>query len=241
VLAPESLDFANGPVVSFRPNAGGFFMGLIADLLGSLKGEAATRTIADVEAALGRLGSSEAIADTASQRDELLLEDESDVRIGKLDSKLDKIRLVLERCDKAEPLLLSELGALRTRARRALWDRLRAGYDDQAVIYAAALRSAVEKLQLLVRLNEDARRQGFEAEVMAAFIPPTRMVSAEALLEFESRDRAGAGDGPEGVASGARASKGADAARRTLCGSRASQTVPGRRRERPRSGVAGRE
>lgn len=216
-------------------------MGLIADLLGSLKGEAATRTIADVEAALGRLGSSEAIADTARQRDELLLEDESDVRIGKLDSKLDKIRLVLERCDKAEPLLLSELGALRTRARRALWDRLRAGYDDQAVIYAAALRSAVEKLQLLVRLNEDARRQGFEAEVMAAFIPPTRMVSAEALLEFESRDRAGAGDGPEGVASGARASKGADAARRTLCGSRASQTVPGRRRERPRSGVAGRE
>ena len=167
-------------------------MGLIADLLGAIGGKkGASRTISDVETALARLADErakarEAVARAMRQRDELLLVDETDARIAALDATADRRRLTLERCDAAEPLLLRELQQLRTEAKRAGWGALRTRYDEASVAYAAALRTAVERQAAMLNVNAEARRLGFEREVMAAFVPPTRMISVEALNEFET-------------------------------------------------------
>lgn len=166
-------------------------MGLITDLLGGLRGRKdAPRTIAAVEDALTRLSSEraaarEAVAAAMRERDDLLLVDETDARIAELDALADRYRLTLERCDKAEPLLLGELEDLRSAANQARWRDLRAKYDTAGAEYAGALRTAIEKMTTMLNLNDEARRQGFEREVMAAFIPPARVVTIEALNEFE--------------------------------------------------------
>ena len=165
-------------------------MGLINDLLGAVSGKKA-RTIADVEAALERLASQratakEAVAAAMRQRDELLLVDETDKKIADLDAVADRHRLTLERVDKAEPLLLSELEGLRTEAKAALWRDLRGRYDQAALDFAAALRVVVERQHGMLAVNEEARRAGFEHEVQATFVPPARAINVDALNIFEA-------------------------------------------------------
>jgi hypothetical protein len=54
------------------------------------------------------------------EREMLLLQDDSDKQIAELDAAADRCRLTLERIEKAEPLLLAELGPFaRRRSRRA--------------------------------------------------------------------------------------------------------------------------
>ena len=164
-------------------------MGLISDLLGAIGGKKA-RTIADVEAALARLADErakarQAVADAMRDRDALLLIDETDKKIAELDAQADRRRLTLERCDKAEPLLLRELEELRSEAKRARWRELRKRYDVAALAHAGAMRAAVETALVMLNMNDEARSAGFEHEVMAAFIPPVRTVRVEALTEFD--------------------------------------------------------
>jgi len=169
-------------------------LGLIADILGNIRAagaKPAPRALADVEAALARLGNERnaaraAVADAMRERDELLLVDETDARIADLDALADRHRLTLERCDKAEPLLLAELEDLRSAAKQACWQDLRARYDAAALEYANAMRGAIQRQAQMLNLNDEARRQGFEREVMSTFIPPTRMLTIEALNDFEA-------------------------------------------------------
>jgi hypothetical protein len=169
-------------------------MGWVAEIMGMIRGaggEPAGRAIGDVETALRRLADERgaaraAVAEAMAERDELLIVDETDKKIAALDAAADRHRLTLERCEKLEPILLDELQALRTEAKRARWRELLGKYEDAAIAYAGALRVAVTKMHVMLDVNEEARRHGFEHEVAAAFIPPTRMVSIEALDIFEA-------------------------------------------------------
>jgi hypothetical protein len=167
-------------------------MGLIADILGGLRanGKPTRRTIADVEAALSRLASErtaarEAVTKAMRKRDELLLVDDTDRKIAELDAAADKARLTLERCEKAEPLLLAELAALRTEAKQARWRDLRAKYETASRDYTNVLREAVAKQGVMLSLNDEARSEGFETEVIATFTPPMRILTTDGLNEFE--------------------------------------------------------
>lgn len=165
-------------------------MGLIGELLGSLGGKKSARTIESVEVALSRLtaeraAARESIARAMADRDALLLVDGSDAKISEADAIADRFRLVLERCDAIEPKLLAELTALRTEAKQARWRTLRSRYDAAAIEHASAMRSAVETAAVMLNINDEARSAGFEHETQASFIPPARMVSTEALNQFE--------------------------------------------------------
>jgi hypothetical protein len=127
-------------------------MGWLNDLLGTLKPGAkpARRSIGEVEKALAKLASKReeartAISDLMKRREQLLLQDGSDALIAKADAEADRHRLTLERVEKAEPLLLAELAALRTEQKRQRWADLRARYNKEARAYAGIFRQAVEK------------------------------------------------------------------------------------------------
>jgi hypothetical protein len=165
----------------------------VANIIRGLRpgGKPAKRPIADVEKDLQRLGGAradarEAVARAMRERDRLLLVNGSDKQIAELDLAADKARLVLERCERAEPLLLAELQGLRTEARQARWSELRLKYDAEARAYAGALRMAVEKQAEMIALGDTARREGFETESNATFTPPARLVSNDALNDYEA-------------------------------------------------------
>jgi hypothetical protein len=165
-------------------------MALIADLLGMGR-KSASRTIADVELALARLqnersAAQRAISAAIHERDELLLIDDSDKAIAKIDADTDRHRLTVERCDKAEPLLLAELQQLRSAAKQARWRELRTKYDVAALDYAKALRVLLEKMGVMMNANDEARREGFEREVQATFVAPARLLTVESLNVFEA-------------------------------------------------------
>jgi hypothetical protein len=165
-------------------------MGLIADILGGLRPGGKPRTIAQVEAALAKLAAKRAdargvVTKSMQEREALLLVDDSEKQIAQLDAAADKARLVIERMERAEPLLISELQSLKTEARRKRWRDLREQYEAASRDYADALRDAIDKQAAMVALGDTARREGFEQEAVACFTPPMRMLTADGLNEFE--------------------------------------------------------
>lgn len=167
-------------------------MGLISDILGGLRPGAkpAKRSIAEVEKALQRLAAKrtdarEAVAKAMREREALLLVDDLDKKIAELDAAADRHRLVIERMERAEPLLIAELQSLRTEARQARWSDLRTRYQTAARDYGAALRAAIVRQDRMLALNDEARASGFEQETIACFTPPMRVLTAGALNEFE--------------------------------------------------------
>ena len=185
-------------------------MGLISDLFGTVRASGAKhvrRTIADVEAALARLAAERktaraAVAEAMRQRDELLLVDETDEKIAGLDTLADHHRLTSERVEKLEPILLAELQELRSEAKRVRWSALRTQYDTAALDYARTVRDAIQKMAVMLNLNDEARREGFEREVMALFIPPMRVLTIDELNRFESEiERAREANAPKAAPS----------------------------------------
>ena len=179
-------------------------MGLIADILGGLRanGKPTRRTIADVEAALSRLASErtaarEAVTKAMRKRDELLLVDDTDRKIAELDAAADKARLTLERCEKAEPLLLAELAALRTEAKQARWRDLRAKYETASRDYTNVLREAVAKQGVMLSLNDEARSEGSKPRERIAETPAKGEVAVVVLkpgIELAGRPMLATGD-----------------------------------------------
>jgi hypothetical protein len=168
-------------------------MGLIADLIATLrpKADGGPRSISEVEAALTRLSSERSAADAAfkaahRRRGELIDSDASDEEIRAIEATADAAGLALERLERLEPKLVAELQTLRTEAKQARWRLLLGQYQDASVSYAAALRVAIERMHVMLSLNTEARRLGYEHEVQASFIPPTRMISIEAVDIFEA-------------------------------------------------------
>ncbi len=163
-------------------------MGWLGDLL--KPGSKPKRSIVEIERALSRLGSKraearEAVTALMARREQLLLEDDSDAKIAKCDSDADKHRLTIERCKLAQPLLVAELEAARSEARRKRWRDLRSQYDIAARAYAGTLRAAAEKQAEMIALGDTARREGYEQEAVATFTPPARLVSNDSLADYE--------------------------------------------------------
>ena len=168
-------------------------MGLISDLLGrkSVDGPPAERTIGDVETALDRLRSErgqarQQIDDALAERERLLLIDASDKGIAAADRSADVARLALERCEKVEPLLLRELEDLRSAAKRERWRGFRKRYDEAAAELVVMLRRALQKKAELHAIYDEARRAGFEHEIVSAFAPAPMMFGPEGLAHFEA-------------------------------------------------------
>ena len=97
-------------------------MGLIAKLLGSTslpKAKSAPRPIPEIEKSLAlvvdqRSTAQRAVDEAMRKRSDQLLVDGSDDRIAELDAEADRLRLVVERCDAAEPTLVAELAGARS-------------------------------------------------------------------------------------------------------------------------------
>ena len=162
--------------------------------------ESSARTIAIVEAALARLAhertaAREGVARAMARRDELLLVDGADADLARLDAAADGHRLVLERCDAAEPLLLDELAGLADR-----------GATQQLAHIAIGIRRASDRLRQcvarrrrerwpLINLDDEARRAGFEAETQASLHPADANGLARGARSIRNRDRTRARDG----------------------------------------------
>ena len=177
----------------------GAFMGLVANLLGAVGGKKAARTIAEIEAALARLVSERniaqaAIASSLHERDLLLLEDESDARISKLDAAADRHRLTTERCDKLEPILLQELSAATGAARQAQWATLRSRYDLASTDFVHKARAAIAALELLLLIRGEAQGTGFAANGPTFAVAPSILKpDLLAMFEFEVERQRDAG------------------------------------------------
>ncbi len=169
-------------------------MGLIGELLGNLRSsgaKSARRTIADVEAALSRLANErtaarEAVSIAMRQRDELLLVDETDQKIADLDAIGDRHRLTLERCEKAEPLLLAELESLRGDAKRERWRGLVERSDAALEAYLIAFRSAVEAGETLAKLRGEAQGGGFMVEMASVLPAEARVLGRDSMTLLEA-------------------------------------------------------
>jgi hypothetical protein len=162
-------------------------LNLISSIFGGLGGKK-PRTIPDVEESLSRVAAERetaraAVSAAMKRRDELLLSG-TDQEILALDAEADRHRLVLERLDRMEPVLLTQMTSLRTGAKAALWAELRGRYDASATSYRDALRVAVERKAELQNQHDEIRRRGFEHE-SRSLVTPTQWVTKESLNDYD--------------------------------------------------------
>jgi hypothetical protein len=133
-----------------------------------------------------RTAAREAVSIAMRQRDELLLVDETDEKIADLDAIGDRHRLTLERCEKAEPLLLAELESLRSDAKRERWRGLVERSDAALEAYLVAFRSAVEAGEALAKIRSEAQSGGFTVEMASVLPPEPRMLNRDSLTLLEA-------------------------------------------------------
>ncbi len=168
-------------------------MGIFATMLNwtSAGAEGAARTIPEAEAALARLAAarSEAVAKIADGRDRrraLLLRDDSDDEIEKIELEAERARRTIERLDEAEPLFLARLQELRDEARRAEWGRRREIFMTTQIDLLATMRVFLEGHDRLTEQRGAAMAAGFTAEA-AAWMPATPIViTRDAFNLFEA-------------------------------------------------------
>jgi hypothetical protein len=167
-------------------------LGILSKLLvysaGSVRG--AAKTVATAEAALGRLAderkaASEEILSLLEKRQSLLLRDETDREITALDARCDELRVVTERLDAAQPILVGELQALRDQAKRERWTALVEKYDRAATEFAGKYRAVLEAYEALAQIRGEAQGGGFSAEA-ATFTVAPNILARDLLTRFES-------------------------------------------------------
>jgi phosphoglycolate phosphatase-like HAD superfamily hydrolase len=164
-------------------------MGIIADLLGTMGSKkAASRTIADVEGAIERLTAERATARAAvssaiAERDGLLLHG-TDEEIESLDRAADRHRLVLDRLEALEPVLLQELATARGAAKAAKWQELRSRYDAAATDFVLKARPATAALEALARIRGEAQLTGFSSEAGTFHVAPN-ILAPDLIAMFE--------------------------------------------------------
>jgi hypothetical protein len=143
----------------------------------------------DLAAAVMRIEGEKARAEAemvalAARREALLMADD-DAGLDADERGSEKAYRVAEKCRLLLADLRPRIAAAKDAERQRRWRGLKSKYDAAAVEYANALRAAVEKMATVLNVNDEGRRQGFEREVMAHFIPPARMISADALNQYE--------------------------------------------------------
>jgi hypothetical protein len=162
----------------------------IADFLKGLTGKDRPSTVPDLEAAIGRLQAEKARAELemttiASRREQLLLED----RDSELDSderSSERAFRTVEKCNIALADLRERLAAAKNSETEKRWRSFHEEYAAAALAYRDALRTGCERIAAMLAVNDRARDGGFEQRVMREFVAPPRMLSTEALAEFET-------------------------------------------------------
>ena len=147
------------------------------------------KTAADVERELDELARERAAANTAfiaaaGERQRMLL-DATDDEINAFDRKTDALRLTIDRCDARKKALEAELDDFRGAAREARWQDFKARHLPAARDAAIALRTALEALDVMVRIDTEARMAGFERQVGDCFALPQRIAGADAVALLE--------------------------------------------------------
>jgi hypothetical protein len=157
---------------------------MIKSILKNLNGKGSEA--ASLEAALFQLGRDRdetrtKIAELKKQRHTALLDDLDDAAIGKIDLLIDRAEVKLEKLNAAEPPLLEKLTAARSAARQRRWRALRDAYLAAAGDFLTSARATAERHADLIRIVDQAQREGFGAEV-AATMPATPNVNSHPLL-----------------------------------------------------------
>ena len=170
-------------------------MGIISDLVFRTLGTGVKSepSIAEIQGALQRLAAQReaataAIVAATTRRRKLLLEDESDQQIAALDAEVEAQHLLHERLDEAEPVLLRQLETARDVVRPNQWAEFRRQYDEAAIGFAAAARTALESFERLNQIGTAARSMGFETEATHSFATPPA-IGGGCLLNGELLDR----------------------------------------------------
>jgi hypothetical protein len=143
----------------------------IIELLKSLRRPPATSTdpappdaALDPDTAAGALAQLDAeraatrqAVDAAMQRRRaLLLNGGSDGEIGKLDRELDRLRLDLERCDEAEPILLDAVSTARAMDHRQSLEEIAKEYDAALADFGLAMHTAADRRLRLNAIRDHA-------------------------------------------------------------------------------------
>ena len=109
----------------------------------------------------------------------------ADDRIAELDAEADRLRLVVERCDAAEPILVAELAGARDRRRREQWRGLRDILFARSRNYLTQMHSAKAAFDAMVDARSEAIDAGFGAEVAAMFPPRCMCSPSTSFNQFE--------------------------------------------------------
>jgi hypothetical protein len=164
-------------------------LGVLDSILGQKADRGAT-AVADAEAALRRATEDHAgaVAEIDAlnvKRRELLLIDDSDSDIIKLDRALSKAELRLERFDAAQPALLAALALARDRKRQAEWVDLRGRYFVAAADYLAKMRAARAAFESIHAFFDEATAKGLAVEANATMLRPPYFLDTDVLNQWD--------------------------------------------------------
>jgi hypothetical protein len=178
----------------------------ISDILGLLRKSSTTSDAqADVVAdTLDRDAASGALAQLDAQRAEtrravdaamrrrgaLLLNGGSDGEIAKLDRELDRLRLDLERCDLAEPILLDAVADARAMDHRQGLAEIAEEYEAALVEFGRAMHAAADRRLRLNDIRDFAVGAGHHQAVHYLEVPVQITLDAGDIDRFVSAARA---------------------------------------------------
>ncbi len=137
-------------------------------------------TLQEAGAALEALRHERADARTAlealvEKRRAALLADESDKNIQALDAEHDRLLLLQERLDAAEPRILARIGELQGKQRRELFESMVVTVREREAELDTALAAAVLAFDSYQVIAEQFDRAGFGQEARSVIIPPPMM------------------------------------------------------------------
>lgn len=134
------------------------------------------RTVDDCKAALARVKSETADANAfllraAEQRNGLLLDDEAEEALIKLDIERDRTGLAIERLERLEAEIVARAEALRLAERNAAKTEYAAKYREAGKALSKALSAARAAHIAVVDIVDDARAHGFEHDWQDFLMP----------------------------------------------------------------------
>ena len=163
---------------------------MIKSILKKLNGHAAeapSLAVALTELEQARAGTLAEIKALNQQRQQALLDDESDAVLDKIERLLDRANIRLEKINLAEGPLRDQLVVANATERARRWGTHLTQYRGAAAEFLSAARNVAVRHDDIVAAMNEARREGFEREV-ASFMPPTPNVGGGALCVPELID-----------------------------------------------------
>ncbi len=130
--------------------------------------EALRQERADVRPALDEL---------VHKRRTALLADESDKHIQALDAEHDRLLLLQERLDAAEPRILARIGELQGKQRRELFESMMVILREREAALDAAMAAVVDAFGGYQTIAEQFESAGFSQQARSVIIPPPALAN----------------------------------------------------------------